>query len=70
MRDFIIPTFVAVALIFALPLYIVHAECDAYEKLTGRQTLMQWGSCYVKDGGQWYRWDEYKLRNAATGNAK
>lgn len=43
-------------------------ECQRYSEITGRDTKMGAGACYIKEQGQWYRWDEYKMRFATKGD--
>lgn len=43
-------------------------ECQRYSEITGRDTKMGAGACYVKENGEWYRWDEYKMRFATKGD--
>lgn len=45
-------------------------QCAKYEKVTGRPTSYEGLSCYVKDGGQWYIWAEYKHHLAAKRGVK
>lgn len=42
-------------------------ECQRHAEITGRDTKMGGGACYVKEQGEWYRWDEYKIRFATKG---
>lgn len=61
--------------IFIVPLAFlavssVTYECNAYGEMNDIQTKVVAGSCYLKEDTRWYRWDEYKLRNATTGTSK
>jgi hypothetical protein len=42
-------------------------QCNTYSQVTARATQYRTGMCYIKDGGEWYAWSEYKSRNATTG---
>ena len=42
-------------------------QCNTYSQVTNRATQYRTGMCYIKDGGEWYAWSEYKSRNATTG---
>lgn len=42
-------------------------QCAGYEDITGKETQMKAGSCFIKDGGAWYAWTEYKYRLATKG---
>lgn len=67
---FLFVAVVVVVGIVAIAFSISSWECNSYEKMTGKQTELTGGSCYVKENGQWYRYDEYKLRNATKGESK
>lgn len=52
----------------ALAAYAMTAwECAAYQNTTGKETKMAAASCYIKDGGAWYDWSEYKHRLVTKG---
>ena len=55
---------------FGVAYWGVTVECADYQRITGRQTQLVTITCYVNDGGQWFRWDEYKLRNVTKGTTK
>ena len=58
----------AVLVIFAIAM--MNWECSSYEVMTGKPTKLTGGSCYVKENGNWYRYDEYKYRFATKGETK
>jgi len=49
---------------------LMNWECNGYQSMTGKETKLVAGSCYIKDGSQWYRWEEYKYRLVAKGDIK
>ena len=57
-------------LIFVLGYWGASVECSTYQEVTGRKTKFVMMTCYVNDGDQWFRWDEYKLRNITKGTTK
>lgn len=59
-----------VGAIFGIGHVLVSYECGEYSKMNNIDTRVVAGNCYLKEDGRWYRWDEYKLRNATTGTAK
>lgn len=67
-------SFVAtMGIVFALIMLVANAgvlyKCGNYERMSGRNaTFVPFDTCYVEgDDGVNYRWDEWKLRNAAVG---
>ncbi len=45
-------------------------NCQGYSTATGKPTKYLAMECYIKDGGEWYAWNEYKYRLAARGQMK
>lgn len=41
--------------------------CSGYESATGKDTKYSALRCYIKDGGEWYSWEEYMHRLATKG---
>jgi hypothetical protein len=75
--DLIVPIGVLILVIAAVmaPLFgfaywVGSAECSTYQQMTGKPTKYTMMACYINDSGQWYHWEEYKLRNATAGTAK
>lgn len=58
------------AFIVTIIAFLMAWECSSYQEMTNKQTKLSGGSCYVKDGNEWYRWDEYKYRFATNGVRK
>jgi hypothetical protein len=71
--DFIMPFIVIFGVIAAtaglIGLLMVW-ECSSYREVTGKQTKLAGGSCYIQENDEWYRWDEYKYRFATKGERK
>jgi hypothetical protein len=75
--DFVICIFICIfgglcvfAPLFGFVYFVNLNECSTYHDVTGRNTQFKFGTCYVKDGNEWYDWSEYKLRNATVGVIK
>ena len=65
---FVATTFaIVVAGPFALLPYVSYSDCVAYSKVTGRETKMQSGTCYVKHDGIWFTREEFKALITANG---
>jgi len=63
--------FVVVSLPFVVLSYWgTSVDCSTYQEVTGRKTKLVMMTCYIQDNNQWFRWDEYRLRNASTGVVK
>ena len=46
-------------------------QCGNFAQITGKQTRWaSFDSCYIKSAQGWERWDEYKLRAAASEGLK
>lgn len=58
---------IPVAGIIMLAEWYDEKQCNTYSQVTSRATQYRTGMCYIKDGGEWYAWSEYKIRNATTG---
>jgi hypothetical protein len=45
----------------------VQYQCGNYTRATGKETrYMRFDSCYINTESGWQRWDEYKMRAAAS----
>ena len=64
------------AIIFGTPMLALFAliwglsamECASYERITGRETKMSATcTCYIKQGGEWFTYEERKMYNATGG---
>ncbi len=69
MKEFIIVIFsvlAGVAALFALAILLVMAinsyDCSQYKKVTGRETVGSFGTCYVKTGKGFIPRDELEYR--------
>lgn len=48
----------------------VNWTCGSYEEVTGKPTKVAALDCYIKDGDNWYVWEEYKHRLITKGEIK
>lgn len=72
-EDFLGPflvVFGGLAFIVGIIALLMSWECSSYQEMTGKQTKLSGGACYVKHNAEWYRWDEYKYRFATQGDKK
>jgi len=76
-RDFIeffsftVGLFLALCVVVALPLIALDMwQCRSYQETTGKPTKYRAGMCFIKDGGEWYSWTEYKHRLVTKGEMK
>ena len=49
---------------------IASHQCNTYGKETSKQVKMRGGMCFIKDGNEWYYWEEYKYRLTNGGSSK
>ena len=57
----------AIALFLSIGSYLESYNCSSYAEMTGKRTEYKWfDSCYVETKDGWQRWDEYKVRAAAS----
>lgn len=35
-------------------------DCATYKESTGKEVKMEWGTCYVKSGGEWFSKDQIR----------
>lgn len=82
MRDFYEMVLLPIAVIAALAMAVIGGifvlsnwygsyQCGKYEAITGKAT--KWvtlDECYVQTADGWQRWDEYKIRAAASEGLK
>jgi hypothetical protein len=69
--EFALPLFifvgVGVLFLFSITIYVESYKCSSYAEMTGKRTEYKWfDSCYVETKDGWQRWDEYKVRAAAS----
>ena len=76
-RDVVLPMMVIGAAILAIIGFIIGfaiamtaLDCAGYERATGKPTRMEFATCYIKEGEQWYSWEELKYRFATKGEIK
>ena len=50
---------VCVAVFFAV-WGIVVIDCATYRESTGKEVKLEWGTCYVKSGGEWFSKDQIR----------
>lgn len=75
MKDMLLFTALGMAVIVTLAVGVGNAEmwykCRSYQQATGKQTKYKLlDACYVKTNEGWQRWDEYKIRAAASEGLK
>lgn len=39
---------------------IVIFDCKTYKESTGKEVKIEWGTCYVKTGGEWFSKDQIR----------
>ncbi len=72
-RDFLLIIFMCLLVLAGCTLVVVmldKASCAGYSETTGKPTKYVAMECYIKDGGEWYAWSEYKYRLAARGQMR
>ena len=62
-----LPFVIVCAVLFGLGYGLISWQCSSHAAVTGYQTKMAGGACYVREDDRWMRWDEYKLRFATKG---
>lgn len=63
----LLPTFIVIALAGVGSNEYSRYQCSNYERIAGKETrYANFDTCYVKTAQGFQRWDEYKLRAAAS----
>jgi hypothetical protein len=63
----VVPFLVLIVVLVGIALAATSWQCNGYQDVTGKQTKMVGGNCYIKDGDRWFMWAEYKNRFVTNG---
>ena len=39
---------------------VIIFDCKTYQEATGKEVKLEWGTCYVKAGGEWFSKDQIR----------